>query len=111
MVNTAKCTPLFYCQSFEVGKMLIDAGANIGAKNRDGENVLHIALRKGYLELTMFFLEQGADVMEKNEKNGDTLLHIAVQKNYSDCVQALLQKGLSPTISNKRGSDSSCLSN
>ncbi len=45
----------------EAAHMLIEAGANVEAKDNDGHTPLVMAVRLGYKERVKFLLERGAD--------------------------------------------------
>ena len=66
----------------EIVEILIEAGADVNAKNRDGATPLHAAAFMGQLEVAQLLLENGADVGAKTH-NGDTPLDSA-QTNWSD---------------------------
>ena len=58
----------------EVAKVLLDKGADVNAKNDNGDTPLH---RARDLEMAKVLLDKGADVNAKNN-NGDTPLHEVV---------------------------------
>ncbi len=62
----------------EVVKVLIDRGADVHAKNRDGFTVLLRAVEWGTPEVLKLLLDKGLDVSAKTQ-NGETLLMYAAQ--------------------------------
>lgn len=65
----------------EIAELLIEAGADIGAKNLDGATPLHAAAFMGQLEIVKLLLDYGADVAAKT-LNGETPLDTA-QANWT----------------------------
>lgn len=66
----------------EIAELLIEAGADIGAKNLDGATPLHAAAFMGQLEIVKLLLDYSADVTAKT-LNGETPLDSA-QANWTD---------------------------
>ena len=60
----------------ETVKLLIENGADIDAKDKDGYTVLMYASNNGNLEIIKYLVENGADINIK-DKNGDTALNYA----------------------------------
>ncbi len=63
-------TPLHItCQNGheELTKILIDAGANVNAKNGKGQTALHMAMSYDYYRVVSMLLEGGADKEQKND--------------------------------------------
>ena len=58
-------------------KLLIENGADVNAKNYQGNTPLHLAIHKP--KTAEFFIENGADVNAKNYQ-GNTPLHLAIHK-------------------------------
>ncbi|KAK6343369.1 hypothetical protein TWF730_010960 [Orbilia blumenaviensis] len=73
-------------------KVLHQYGANIEAKNEDGESVLFSAARYGETDIVEYLLELGAASNVVN-RAGFTPLHVAVQKGYLAVVKVLIHKG------------------
>jgi len=51
-----------------VTKLLINEGADLRMKNKDGDTALHLSMEYEYFEQTRFLLEKGADKNILNEK-------------------------------------------
>jgi hypothetical protein len=92
---------------------LIQAGANVGAKNRRGGEPLHAAAfgipgsprwdPAAQMATITFLIEAGADPNAQN-MDGATPLHRAVRTRCAGAVRALLDHGADPAIRNKNGS-------
>ena len=81
---------------------LIDHGAHIDVKRKDGTNALLCACRTGQSESVRFLLEAGADV-NISTPDGNTCLHVAVRGHCSkDALQQIIQHGVSVNAVNKR---------
>ncbi len=88
-------------------KQLIDAGADVTAKNLDGATALHYLARmtnpenaKQYVELLKLLLRKGAAVNEVNRHN-ETPLHQAAMKGATLAVEFL--------VTNKVGRPQGCV--
>jgi len=98
----------------EIAKLLLEAGADVGAAmNHRRSQPLHYAA-DGYLEspawdakrqvkMIELLLDAGAD-MHAQDKNGATPLHRAVRTRCADAVRFLLDAGADATLQNKPGS-------
>ena len=73
----------------EVVEILINAGANVNAKNDTGMSPLHNAVTKEVVEL---LIAEGADVNAKN-KHGGTPLHEAAASGHKEIVELLIAEG------------------
>ena len=60
----------------EIAKFLIEKGAEVNAKSRDGSTPLHSAAFLGNAEIAELLIQKGADVNPKNYK-GETLLDVS----------------------------------
>ncbi len=119
--------------SIEEIEFLMDMGAEIDARNRDGESVLYFAVKKNNRLIGEKLLAQGADVFYAGNNNasplllalssendsqewlltsevikaqdslGNTPLHIATEYNLNDAILNILEKGADPNIQNTNG--------
>lgn len=57
--------------SWEMAKVLIDAGADVNAQDADGETPLHKAIRGDHAHCAWGLMQQGADIFITNKKGVD----------------------------------------
>ena len=82
---------------------LIDHGAHIDAKRKDGTTALLSACRTGQSESVMFLLDSGADV-KLRKPDSNTCLYLAVQGHCSkDTLQKIIDQGSNVNALNRRG--------
>ena len=86
----------------EAIQVLLDAGADIKARNKDGEGPLHLAALWGASGNAQALLDAGADVMARDE-DGSTPLHWAAWDATPANIQALLDAGADAKAKNKEG--------
>ena len=63
--------------SNEMVEILVDCGASLGRKNKDGWTPFHVACREGHSNIVGFLLDTDATCWETVSKNGRTPLHSA----------------------------------
>ena len=73
-------------------KRLIEAGADVNARNDDDDTMLILAATEGKLETVKVLLENHADPNLKGH-NDDTAMHWAAGNGYDDIVDELRKKG------------------
>ena len=78
--------------------LLLDKGANLEAKTRDGLTPLHCAARSGHENVVDAMLQRGAPISAKN-KNGLAPLHMASQGDHVDAGRILLHHKVSVRLS------------
>jgi ankyrin repeat protein len=74
---------------FKMVQALLADGADVNAKNKDGETALMYASGEGHLEVVQLLLANGADVNAKNSR-GETALFMASVGGRLEVVQLLL---------------------
>ena len=91
-------TPLFWAsratrlKDGSVFRLLLERGADINAQTKLGWTPLHMASRRGTLEILRLLLEFGADV-EAEDEDGKTALQVAADKGYDEVVKLLREHG------------------
>ena len=85
--------------------LLLQYGADINAKDNQGNCVLYYAVRYGQKDAMLLLLQNKADVNSKN-KIGETLLHIAVMYSRLELAKLLLIHGVDKSIRNTIGETS-----
>jgi ankyrin repeat protein len=73
-------------------KALIEAGADVNAKDRQGKTALVVASEKGHLDSVKILLDNGADVNAKT-KDGCTALMFAENIGHREVVRILKEAG------------------
>ena len=80
----------------DVARDLIEAGADVNAKDNDGFTPLSICAEKGHLEVSRALIEKGADVNAK-EDDGVTPLYVCTQEGHLEghleVARALIKAG------------------
>jgi hypothetical protein len=92
----------------EVGRCLVNSGANINARDHDRGTPLMNAVREGHVEFARMLLERGAAI-DAQDDNGNTALHIATSEGKTDAARLLLERSANVNARNKLGITSSKL--
>lgn len=90
-------------EQYDFAKILIDAGADVNAKEGEGDSPLHEACAKSNLELARLLIEKGADVNSKNGSDATPPLHEAVYPENYELVKLLVDKGANANGKTKSG--------
>ena len=70
---------------------LINAGADVEARDKDGLTAMHCAASRGFQQCVASLVSLcGAD-FEAKDKNGSTPLHYSVTLGHTDCTKLLLE--------------------
>ncbi|WP_341808229.1 ankyrin repeat domain-containing protein [Wolbachia endosymbiont (group E) of Neria commutata] len=84
-------------------KLLIEKGADVNAKNKYGEAILHFAVVEGNLEIVKLLLEHGANINYQGSYN-DTVLHEAIKNRHRDITEYLINvEDINLNLQNKEG--------
>lgn len=76
----------------EVARALVEAGADVNARQHGGWTPLHEAAMSGDLETARYLLSKGADVNAAND-TGVTALALASERGHAPVVELLRQHG------------------
>ena len=84
-------------------QLLLDAGANIEARNSVTSRPLIVAVAAGKIDILKLLLDHGAN-LEARDADGNTPLATAVAKNKLDIAKLLLDRGANVDSRDKNGS-------
>ena len=86
-------TPLLHVRNLACMEILLAAGADISARNKFGQNALHMVCRDtGSVPLAKRLLQAGIDI-NATDSSGETALNNAVFRKYHDCSLYLIEEG------------------
>ncbi|KAK5095862.1 hypothetical protein LTR70_003181 [Exophiala xenobiotica] len=95
-------SPLMLCQSLENTTALLQLGAKVGLRDRQGRNAAHYAVSRGDLGTLQLLVEHGIQA-DAVTNSGRALLHDAVRAMSLQCVRALCQAGASLNVRDQDG--------
>jgi hypothetical protein len=75
----------------DICRLLIDKGAQVNAKDRNGCTPLHWAAERGHIEIVRLLCDHGADVDARNHQDGSRPLHYAARKGRISIVKELIE--------------------
>lgn len=78
-------------------KKIVSAGANLEAKDKNGETALFYALDRNQVNIARFLIQKKADVNVSNI-HGRHLIHPAIKNNQYDLIKLMLDHGLKPNF-------------
>jgi ankyrin repeat protein len=90
------CTPLHYASSrgkIEIVKYLISKGADLSARDVDGDTPLHWAATDGHLDIIKLLIGKGADFDSRNNRNKPPF-YWAVVRGHPDVMEYFLGKNV-----------------
>ncbi len=105
LVSAARCQ-----QNLDVIRLLIERGANVNAKDKDGNTALMMAVKNGYLDKIQLLIANGADVNARDNKGSSVLMQNAadtaplgfIERN-ANFVQLLIESGADVNAIDKDG--------
>ena len=131
--NTPLHIALIKDSPFDYIKFLVETGADVNARNKDGDSVLFLAVRKNKKDVGDLLLSKNADIFASNTENnsplrialtqggevqdwlitsqtlnasdgsGNSPLHYACEWKLDEAVSALIQKGANVNAVNANG--------
>lgn len=81
-------------QALPVVKALIELGADVNAKDDQGEPMLHLAIDYGEQEVALLLLQAGADPEARDPQLGRSALGRALDEDQEVVAQALVERGV-----------------
>ena len=81
-----------------IQQALIDAGADLGVKDKAGRTLLHCAAISNDAPMCRYLVERGAADVNAKAFDRSTPLHDAAAIGHEDCVEELLKCGADPSI-------------
>jgi len=84
-------------------KLLLNAGTDVNAKDRDGATAIHMAAFHGHTEMVELLLDRGADVNAQTHDIQATALHAAALGGHAPTAQALLDRGAQVDAEDDKG--------
>jgi ankyrin repeat protein len=94
--------PIHVVTNPEIAKVLIDNGANIYFKNKEGFVPLYNAVKGGHVDVATLLIDKGAYVSVTN-KQGVSLLHEAAIRNQKEFIELLIAQGANVNVKDKDG--------
>ena len=87
----------------EIAKILIEAGANLEAKEDNGDTPLHWASDSGSIGTVELLIEKGANVDAKSDSWGFTPLHYASANDRVEVAKLLIDAGANVDAKSNKG--------
>ncbi|GHT16452.1 hypothetical protein FACS1894189_0150 [Planctomycetales bacterium] len=89
-------------RSAETITTLIEAGANVKERRREGRTLLHIAAEMNAVESLTALIKAGGNVNEDDGPDGNTPLHRAAEKGAAEAITVLIEAGANVNVRNSR---------
>jgi ankyrin repeat protein len=86
----------------EFAGLLLDAGADLKAKDWEGKSAIHLAVLSNHPRLLGLMLDRGADINARTS-TGDTPLHLAADNFHLEMVKMLIARKANLNPRNDRG--------
>ncbi len=93
--NTPLWTALVLAEDVELAQLLMDAGADLDARDWNGDPLAHVLADEDSLASIQLLIDAGAD-LNSRDRNGDTLLGTASVANNLELMRQLLELGADP---------------
>lgn len=85
-----------------VVELLLAAGADINAKNKQGETMLYSASAGNHMDVIQILIDAGIDVNSKSTES-NTALMLAASEGHSKIVKVLLAAGADHKVKEEKG--------
>ena len=95
-------TPIHYATNAEIAEVLIDNGANIYFRNKEGFSPLHNAVKGGHSDVAKLLIANRAYVTVINNQ-GTSLLHEAAITRQTEMIELLIAEGVNVNVKDKAG--------
>ena len=95
-------TPIHYAPNAEIAGLLIDNGANIHFKNKEGYSPLHKAVKGGHSDVARLLIANRAFVTTTNNQ-GTSLLHEAAITQQTEIMELLIAEGVNINAKDRAG--------
>ena len=82
-------------------QLLLDHGANLGLRNKQGQTALHLASQRGRLDFMELLLNRGA-IVDVPDNDGFTPLHLTISKVERRAAELLLKHGADIDLQNNK---------
>ena len=95
-------TPIHYATNVEIAELLIDNGANIYFRNKEGFSPLQNAVKAGHSDVAKLLIAKRAYVTVTNNQ-GVSLLHEAAITKQKEMMELLIAEGVDVNVKDKAG--------
>ena len=86
----------------EVVNLLLEKGADVNARAKDGATPLHLAVKRGHVLAAKLLFTKGANLTAKDAE-GNTPVHLASELYTTEMVKALISMGVMVNQKNESG--------
>ena len=95
-------TPIHYAPNAEIAGLLIDNGASIHFKNKEGFSPLHNAVKGGHSDVAKLLIAKRAYITTTNYQ-GTSLLHEAAITQQKEMIELLIAEGVNINAKDRAG--------
>jgi hypothetical protein len=84
----------------DAAELLVQKGAAVDSGTRSEGTLLHLAARKGSVEIADMLLRLKPDLLGLKDSDGNTALHVAAENGYAEVAAFLIEKGADTNLKN-----------